>query len=270
MSGRLAGKVAVVMGAGSSAPGWSNGKSAAAAYARAGAAVLAVDFDLERAQETAGIIVGEGRVADAIRADATNEKDVEAVMAYAVKTMGGIDIVHNNVGIGGAFGAAHQHTVEAWDKEMAVSLKSAFLGVRAAIPHLRARGGGAIINISSIAAVRFVKGSSGVAYSVAKAGVEALTRACALDYGPDNIRVNCIRIGFCDSPVARQAYAMSGLSQEKVAAMIANTRERIPLRHERAEPADIAAAAVFLASEEARQITGVILNVDGGLDVAPI
>ena len=84
------------------------------------------------------------------------------------------------------------------------------------------------------------------------------------------LRVNCIRIGFCDTPVARQSYALSGLSTEAVAALIANTRQRIPLRHERAQPSDVAAAAVFLASEEARQITGVILNVDGGLDVAPI
>ena len=270
MKRRLEGKVAVVMGAGSRGEGLSYGKAVTIAYAREGASVLAVDINLESAEETARIVTEEGHLCRALRADATSAEDVEAAIAHAVETMGGLDILHNNVGVGGAKGAAHEMTADAWDNEMAVSLKSAFLGLRAAIPHLRARGGGSIINTSSIAAVRFLKGASTLAYSVAKAGVETLTRACALDYGPDNIRVNCIRIGFCDTPVSRLAYAREELSQDAIEALVAATRQRIPLRHERAQPWDIAAAAVFLASEEARQITGVILPVDGGLDIAPI
>ena len=269
VSRALEGKVAVVIGAGACGPGWSNGKACAVAYARAGASVLAVDFMLDRAEETVRIISSEGNVAQPFRADATREQDVEAAMAYAVSTLGGIDIVHNNVGMGGAGGSAHETELAVWNHELSVSLTSAFLGVRTAIPHLRARGGGAIVNASSIAAVRFMKRGR-VAYSVAKAGVETLTRVCAADYGPDNIRVNCIRIGFSDMPQEHQAYEAIGIRDEALAALLAETAQRVPLRHERTQPWGIASAAVFLASEAARDITGVILSVDGGLEVATL
>jgi NAD(P)-dependent dehydrogenase (short-subunit alcohol dehydrogenase family) len=257
------------MGAGACGPGWSNGKTSAVAYARAGASVLAVDMMSDRAEETVRTIAGEGNVARSFRADATCEADVEAAMAYAVETLGGIDILHNNVGMGGAGGRAHETELAVWNHELAVSLTSAFLGVRAVVPHLRARGGGAILNISSIAAVRFLR-MGRVAYSVAKAGVETLTRVCAADYGSDNIRVNCIRIGFSDTPQAHQAYEAIGIQGEALAALLAETAKRVPLRQERTQPWGIASAAVFLASQEARDITGVILSVDGGLDVAPL
>jgi NAD(P)-dependent dehydrogenase (short-subunit alcohol dehydrogenase family) len=269
MSRALEGKVAVVMGAGACGPGWSNGKAAAVAYARAGASVLAVDFMADRAEATVSIISSEGNVARSFRADATREQEVEAAMACAVETFGGIDVVHNNVGMGGAGGSAHETQLAVWNHELMVSLTSTFLGVRAAIPHLRARGGGAIVNISSIAAVRFLKRGR-VAYSVAKAGVETLTRVCAADYGPDNIRVNCIRIGFSDTPQAHQAYQAIGIRDEALTALLGQTAARVPLRHERTQPWGIASAAVFLASEAARDITGVVLNVDGGLEVATL
>jgi NAD(P)-dependent dehydrogenase (short-subunit alcohol dehydrogenase family) len=267
---RLEGKVAIVMGAGSSAPGWSNGKACAAAYAREGAAVLCVDFDAGRAEEAAGVIAAEGHVARALRADATREDDVEAAVAYAVSEFGGLDIMHNNVGVGSDGGALHEHSVAAWDRELDVSLKSAFLGMRAAIPRLQARGGGAIVNISSIAAVRPLKRGSSVSYSAAKAGVEAMTRVAAADYGPENIRVNCIRIGFCDTPLVRGMYERAGIHGEALEAKMKEGGQTVPLRHERTQVWDVANAAVFLACDEARHITGVILNVDGGLDVAPI
>ena len=269
MTRALAGKVAVVMGAGACGPGWSNGKASAVAYARAGAAVLAVDLMAGRAEETARVISSEENVARSFCADATREEDVERAMAYAASTFGGIDIVHNNVGMGGAGGSAHETGLAVWNHELAVSLTSTFLGVRAAIPHLRARGGGSIVNISSIAAVRFLKRGR-VAYSVAKAGVETLTRVCAADYGPDNIRVNCIRIGFSDTPQAHQAYEAIGIRGEALAAMLAQTAARVPLRHERTQPWGIASAAVFLGSEAARDITGVVMSVDGGLEVATL
>jgi len=109
-----------------------------------------------------------------------------------------------------------------------------------------------------------------VAYSVAKAGVETLTRVCAADYGPDNILVNCVRIGFSDTPQAHQAYQAIGIRDEALAALLAETAQRVPLRHERTQPWGIASTAVFLASEAARDITGVILSVDGGLEVATL
>jgi NAD(P)-dependent dehydrogenase (short-subunit alcohol dehydrogenase family) len=270
MALRLEGKVAVVVGAGSSAPGWSNGKAAAAAYAREGASVVAVDFDAARAEEAANAIAAEGFVAKFIRADATREEDVEAAVAYAVEQFGGLDIIHNNVGVGSGGGPTHETSVKDWDRELDVSLKSAFLGIKAAIPRFRARGGGAIVNISSIAAVRPLKRGSSIAYSAAKAGVEAMTRTCAAEYGPENIRVNCIRIGFCDTPLVRGLYERAGIHGEALEAKMKEGGMDVPLRNERTQVWDVANAAVFLASDEARHITGVILNVDGGVDVAQI
>ena len=270
MGSRLEGKVAVVIGAGSSGPGWSNGKAVAAAYAREGAAVLAVDFDHGRAEETARVITGEGHIARAMRADATSNTDIEAAMAHAVEKFGGIDIVHNNVGSGAGGAAFHEYSLADWDIEIAVSLKTAFLGMRAGIPHLLARGGGAIVNTSSIAAVRPLLRGKSPAYTAAKAGVEAMTRGAAAEYGPNNIRVNCIRIGFSDTPLVRGMYEKAGIRGEALEAKMKESGLSVPLRHERTKVWDVAAAAVFLASDEAGHITGVILNVDGGVDVMPI
>jgi NAD(P)-dependent dehydrogenase (short-subunit alcohol dehydrogenase family) len=271
VSRRLEGKVAVVMGAGSSGPGWSNGKAVAAAYAREGAAVLAVDFDPERAEETAKVIVGEGHTARGFRADATRDDDVEAAMAYAVEQFGAIDVLHNNIGSAStAPQRVHEHSLEGWAREIDISLKTAFLGMRAAIPRMLARGGGAIVNTSSIAAVRPLSRGTIASYAAAKAGVEAITRCAAADYGPDNIRVNCIRIGFCDTPLMRNIFLKAGVAPEDLDGVMRQTGRVVPLRNERTQVWDVAAAAVFLASDEARHITGVILNVDGGLDVAPI
>jgi NAD(P)-dependent dehydrogenase (short-subunit alcohol dehydrogenase family) len=270
MSRRLEGKVAVVMGAGSSSPGWSNGKAVAAAYAREGASVMAVDFDLARAEETAQVIAQEGGVARAMRANATSEADVEAVMAAAAQAFGGLDIVHNNVGMSYAGGSMYLPTVAEWDLEMGQSLKSAFLGCKAAIPHLKARGGGAIVNTSSIAATRALNRGSPIAYIVAKAGVEALTRGYAVEFGPDNIRVNCIRIGFADTPHVRHGYEKAGIAGEELDRRMAEDGRRIPLRGVRTTVWEVAAAAVFLASDDASHTTGVTLNVDGGLDIMKI
>jgi NAD(P)-dependent dehydrogenase (short-subunit alcohol dehydrogenase family) len=271
MGQRLQGKVAVVMGAGSSAPGFSNGKACAMAYAREGASVVAVDFDFGRAEETAKIISDEGLTARAFRADVTRAADVEAAMAFAVEQFGGLDVAHNNVGTGSNTSSKLDGlTMGDWDREIAVTLTSAFLGMKAAIPHLRARGGGAIVNTSSISAVRALKRSNNAAYTAAKAGVEAMTRLAASEYGPENIRVNCIRIGFADTPLVRRLFQGAGIEGEALEAKMKETGLGVPLRGERTSVWDVANAAVFLASDEARHVTGVILSVDGGLDVAQI
>jgi NAD(P)-dependent dehydrogenase (short-subunit alcohol dehydrogenase family) len=134
---------------------------------------------------------------------------------------------------------------------------------------MRRAGGGVIINISSLLAVRFLKMPS-VGYSAAKAGVEAMTRACAAAYGRDNIRVNCIRIGFAETPLVELGLAARGLTGERREQEMAKSRAKVPLRGEHTNPFDVGATAVFLASDEARHITGVVLSVDGGLECSPV
>jgi NAD(P)-dependent dehydrogenase (short-subunit alcohol dehydrogenase family) len=268
-SGRLEGKVAIVVGAGSVAPGWSNGKACAVAYAREGAAVVCVDYQLARARETAGIIEREGGRALALQADATREEDLQAVMSETVAQFKRLDILHNNVGIGGASGAPDKIPPEMWNREIAQNLTTAYLGIRCAVPLLRNSGGGAITNTSSLLAVRFLARPN-VAYTAAKAAVEAMTRACAAAYGRDNIRVNCLRIGFSETPIVQLTLDAKKLTDEERQQALDRTRAKVPLRGEHGDPFDVAATAVFLASDEAKHITGVVLGVDGGLECAPI
>ncbi len=266
---QLEGKSIVVMGAGSIAPGWSNGKACALSYARAGAKVVCVDRVAARAEDAAHVIAREGGKVIALKADATQEQDVAEVVARAEREFGRLDVMHNNVGVGGSMGAPDQIPLAAWERELAVNLTSAYLGIRHAVPAMRKVGGGAIVNISSLLAVRFVKKPS-VGYSAAKAGVEAMTRACAAAYGRDNIRVNCIRIGFSETPLVELSLVARGLSPERKAEEMDKSRAKVPLRGVHTDPFDIGDAAVFLASDAARHITGAILNVDGGLECAPI
>jgi hypothetical protein len=266
---RLDEKVALVVGAGSIAPGWSNGKACAVAFARAGAAVACVDFHLERAEETAHLIISEGGRAIALRADAASEPDMQEVVKRTVAELGGLHLLHNNVGIGGSVGTPDRIEPAAWDAEIRQNLTTAYMGARCAVPHMRAHGGGAIINVSSTLATRFL-GLPNVGYSAAKAAVEAMTRACALAYGRDNIRVNCLRLGFIETPLMHMSLEVRKFSDERKQAELDKSRGKVPLRGEHTDPFDAAAAAVFLASDEARHITGAILNVDGGLDCAPL
>ena len=265
----LEGKSIIVMGAGSIASGWSNGKASAVSYARAGARLVCVDQVAARAEEAAQLIAEEGGRAIALKADATREEDVARVVAAAAGEFGRVDVLHNNVGVGGSMGTPDQIPLAAWQRELSINLTSAYLGIRHAVPQMRKHGGGAIVNISSLLAVRFLKKPS-VGYSAAKAGVEALTRACAAGYGRDNIRVNCIRIGFAETPLMELGLAARGLTPERKAEELAKSRAKVPLRGEHTDPFDVAATAVFLASDQARHITGAILNIDGGLECAPL
>ncbi|KAA8877308.1 SDR family oxidoreductase [Nocardia colli] len=265
----LAGRTVVVVGAGSSGPGWGNGKACAVTYARNGAAVVCVDAVLDHARQTVAVIEAEGGTAIAVEADATNEAAIAETVSTAVGTFGAIDVLHNNVGVGGSTGAPDQIDLEMWNREIAVTLNSAFLGIRWAVPVMRKQGRGVITNTSSLMAVRFLR-TPQVGYTTAKAAVEALTRSCAVAYGADNIRVNCLRIGFAETPLLLAGLDARQLTDEQKDAALAKSRRKVPLRGQHTDAFDVAHAALFLASDAAKHITGQILNVDGGLECAPI
>ena len=250
MSGRLAGKVAIVAGAGSRGPGLGNGKAAAILFAREGAAVLCVDVQLDRAEETVGIIKGEGGTATAFAADVTRGADCRAMVAAAVERHGGLHILHNNVGIESRKNVL-ETTEDDWDRVMAVDLKSMLLATQAAIPVMAERGGGSIVCVSSVAALR---GHGRTAYAAAKAGVIGFVRSVAAQVGRQGIRVNAIAPGMVWTPMVED---LGPEARER-------RRRASPLGTE-GTGWDVGWAAVFLASDESRWITGQTLVVDGGV-----
>ncbi|GAB4333954.1 MAG: SDR family NAD(P)-dependent oxidoreductase [Dehalococcoidia bacterium] len=256
MSGpRLEGKVAIVTGAGSQASGIGNGRAAAILFAREGARVLVVDRVRERAEETLAMIRGEGGEADAFAADVTNSDDCRAMVEHAVTTWGRLDILDNNVGIGGRGTVVDVDEAE-WERVMRVNVTGMMLASKHAIPAMAAGGGGAIVNISSISAMR-PRGLT--PYSASKGAVIALTRAMAIDHARQGIRVNCIAPG----PVYTPMVYAAGMSEE----LRERRRLASPLQVE-GTGWDVGYAALFLVSDEARYITGVVLPVDGGVTIA--
>lgn len=252
---RLEGKAAIVTGAGSSGEIMGNGKATAILFAREGAKVLLVDNQEGRAAQTLEIITSEGGEASVFAADVSRADDCEAMVQTAVERYGRLDILHNNVGIGGS-GTVVEVSEEDWDRVMTVNLKSMMLTSKFAIPQMVSSGdGGSIVNISSISAVR-PRGLT--AYSVSKGGVIALTQAMAIDHAPDGIRVNCIMPG----PVYTSMVARNMTDERRE-----TRRKASPLGVE-GTAWDIGYAGLFLASDEARWITGVILPVDGGVTIA--
>lgn len=254
MAGRLAGKAAIVTGAGSRAPGIGNGRAAAILFAREGASVLLVDKDEDAARATRELIREDGFDAEVLAADVTSAEDCRAMAAAAVQRFGKLDILHNNVGIGSR-GTVEQISEAEWDNVMRVNVTSMMLAAKAAVPAMRENGGGAITNVSSIAALR-PRGLT--AYSVSKGAVATLTQALAVDHGPDGIRANCILPG----PVYTPMVYAAGMSDE-----LRERRRLASLLQIEGEPWDIAWAAVYLASDEAKYVTGLIMPVDGGVTV---
>jgi NAD(P)-dependent dehydrogenase (short-subunit alcohol dehydrogenase family) len=252
---RMEDKVAIVTGGGSVASGIGNGRATSILFARAGAKVLVVDMNLSAAEETQKAIQQEGGTSEVFVADVSQAKDCEAIVKKTMDLWGKLDVLDNNVGISGR-GNVVEFSVEAWDRMMAVNVKSVMLMGKYAIPQMKASGGGSIINISSISAIR-PRGLT--AYSTSKGAVIALTQAMAIDHAQDGIRVNCILPG----PVYTPMVYTKGMTEEDRE----QRRKASPLGTE-GTGWDIGNAALFLASDEARWITGIALIVDGGTTLA--
>jgi NAD(P)-dependent dehydrogenase (short-subunit alcohol dehydrogenase family) len=252
MADRLKGKVAVVTGAGSRGPGVGNGKATATLFAREGAKVVCADQVLERAAETVASIEAEGGVAVAVAAEVTKRDECERMVGVAIERYGRLDILHNNVGVSARQGI-RDVTEDEWDRVLAVNLKSMVFATQAAIPHFEAAGGGSVINISSIAALRHYKNN--IAYQTSKAGVIGLTISMAGDLGDKRIRVNVIAPGQVWTPMAA-----SHMSPARRA-----VRQRSGFIQEEGTAWDIGWAAVYLASDESRWVTGQVLVIDAGV-----
>jgi NAD(P)-dependent dehydrogenase (short-subunit alcohol dehydrogenase family) len=260
MPGRVADKVAIVVGGGQT-PGETigNGRATALLLAREGARVVVADRRVASADETIQLIRAEGGQAFACEADVTDEDSVKQLIAAAVERFGYIDILHNNVGASIALGDARadEMTVEAFDRSFAVNFKSAWLTAKHALPIMRQRGG-SIVNISSLAAW---EAYPLVGYKTMKAAVLALTANLAAANARYGVRVNAILPGLMNTPMAIEARVAQGVSREEV---IAARNRRVPLGHTMGTAWDVAYAALFLHSDEAGFITGAALPVDGG------
>ena len=261
MSKRLDGKVAVIIGAGCVGPGWGNGRATAFRFVEEGASVLAVDNSEEALLETIERVAPLDGVMETYIGDATKSQSVSSMIATCMNRFGRLDILVNNVG-GSKKGGPVDLSEEDWDSQIDQNLKSVFLGCKYAIPELEKDGGGAIVNIASTSGTRWT-GSAQVAYAATKAGVIQLSKVVAMEYASKKIRVNAIAPGQLHTPMveARLAEQRTGGDVET---LLKQRLARIPLGF-MGDGNDTANAAVFLASEEARFITGTELVVDGGM-----
>lgn len=261
MSGRLRRKVALVSGAGSAGPGWGNGKAIAVLFARESAKVFALDKNLKAAEETRSLIRAEGGECQVFQADATDTGQVQAAVAECIRVYGRIDVLVNNVGIVEVGGPAELSEAN-WDHVIAVNLKSVFLTCKHTLPHMLQRGAGVIVNISSIAALRFL-GYPSASYNASKGAINQLTQNLAVQYADKGIRANCVLPGMMNTPMITEPLKRfyAGGDIEK---MIKIRDTQVPMKR-MGTAWDTAYAALFLASDEAGYITGAQLVVDGGV-----
>ena len=260
MGDRVKGKVAIVTGAGVIGPGMGNGKASTILYAREGARVMAVDCSLEAAEETKHLIDEEGGDCVVFRADVSKSSDCRSMAEKCIQTFGRIDILHNNVGIAG-IGDVIETSEEFWDRVINVNLKSMFLTCKYVLPYMEKQESGSIINISSINSIRRTQFPT-TAYAVSKAGVNALTREIAIQYAAKGVRANAILPGYMHT--AMMTAAVTDAHAGDVDEIFRKRAAMIPIQ-KLGDAWDTAYAALFLASDEAKYISGTELVVDGGL-----
>ena len=261
--GRLAGKVALVTGAGSVGPGWGNGRAIAVRFAEEGARVYGVDRDPERLTETARLIAEAGGIFAGDTCDVTRSESIAAMVARCVAAFGRIDVLVNNVG-GSARGGPVEMSEEIWDAQIDHNLKSVFLTCKHVLPHMLAQGSGAIVNISSTSGMRWT-GAAQIAYAATKAGVIQFSRVLAVQYAKQGLRVNTVVPGQLHTPMVEVRLAGQRAGGD-VDALLAQRQSRIPLPF-MGDGRDTANAALFLACDESRFVTGTEIVVDGGMSV---
>ena len=261
MAGRLAGKVALVTGAGSVGPGWGNGRAAAVLFAREGARVVVVDRDPVAAAETARLIGEEQREALVLDADVTDLASVTAMAESALKKFGRIDVLLNNVG-GSIPGGPEEMSVEEFRGQIDINLTSVFITSKIVLPTMAKQGGGSIVNVGSIGGLGHL-GHDHVGYSAGKSALVQFTRQIAVRYARDNIRCNTVIPGMIDTPLLEHRVSRQK-GRGDLATLRREAEKRVPLGR-RGDAWDVAYAALFLASDEAKYVTGTEILVDGGL-----
>jgi NAD(P)-dependent dehydrogenase (short-subunit alcohol dehydrogenase family) len=260
---RLDDKVVLVTGCGSIGEGWGNGKAMAVLCARQGAKVYGVDINLEAAQATRDEIDRRGGTSFVERRDVTAADEVKAMVEACVERFGRIDVLINNVGRSEP-GDPVSMNEDTWAGQLQINLNTAFLTMKQVIPLMAAQGGGSIINISSVAGLRYV-GKPQVGYAAAKAALMQMTATTAVIHAKENVRINCIVPGLMHTPlVARLAEKYAGGDYD---GFVQTRNNQVPMGR-MGDAWDVAHAALFLASDQSRYITGIELVVDGGLTCA--
>lgn len=259
----LTGKVALIMGCGSVAEGWGNGRATATLMARQGAKVYGTDLVLAHAQNTQQIIAKEGHECFVTDCDVTKADQVKQVVDDCISRYGRIDILVNNVGLSQPGGPVDM-TEEVWDQQLQVNLKGTFLACKLVIPLMEKQGGGSIINVSSVAGLRYI-GKPQVAYATAKAGLIQFTKTTAVIHAASGVRLNTVVPGLMHTPL------IDGLAKKyangDTEGFIAHRHKQVPMQH-MGTGWDVANATVFLAADESKYITGTQIVIDGGLVAA--
>jgi NAD(P)-dependent dehydrogenase (short-subunit alcohol dehydrogenase family) len=255
--------VAIVTGAGCVGPGWGNGRATCVRFAEEGARIFAVDLKADTMAETLQRVRDAGGEVEPYLCDVTDAAAVEAMVAACIARFGRVDVLVNNVG-GSAKGGATDLDEAGWDRQMQFNLKSVYLTCRAVLPTMAAQGSGAIVNTASTSGLRYT-GAPQVAYASVKAAIIQFSRVTAVEFAPKGVRVNTVVPGQLHTPMVESRLAGQRASGD-VAALLASRVKRIP-QGWMGDGRDMANAALFLASEEARFVTGTELVVDGGMSV---